>query len=205
MTPELEQLAALIDSHGLTRLEYEKGDLRVVMERQIGPGGQMSLPASSGQFGMLSPYQGAANHPAPTGPCPGASSHSSEGGELAAGAPSHPSASGELAAAGSNPVAAAAAAAATSETSSASAGPDIVTVTAPLVGVVYRSREPGATPLVERGQRVAAGDVACLIEAMKLFNEITAPVSGVIDAVLFEDGDLAEYGAPLITILPDID
>jgi pyruvate/2-oxoglutarate dehydrogenase complex dihydrolipoamide acyltransferase (E2) component len=77
-----------------------------------------------------------------------------------------------------------------------------VTVAAPLVGVVYRSREPSAAPFVACGQQVAEGEVLCLIEAMKLFNEVLAPCAGTIGAILFEDGMLAEYGAPLFSILP---
>lgn len=70
-------------------------------------------------------------------------------------------------------------------------------VTAPLVGLAYRSKEPGATPFVEVGDEVAQGEVLCLIEAMKLFNEVKAPRAGTISKVLFKDGDLIEYGAPL--------
>ncbi|MDR1014929.1 MAG: hypothetical protein LBL86_08155 [Coriobacteriales bacterium] len=83
------------------------------------------------------------------------------------------------------------------------AAADLLTVSAPLVGIVYRSREPDGVPFVECGQRVAKGDVLCLIEAMKLFNEITAPTAGTVDSILFEDGMLAEYGAALVTLRPD--
>ncbi|MDR3052980.1 MAG: acetyl-CoA carboxylase biotin carboxyl carrier protein [Coriobacteriales bacterium] len=73
-------------------------------------------------------------------------------------------------------------------------------VVAPLVGVVYRSSSPEQAPFVVEGQAVQQGDTLCLIEAMKMFNEITAPVSGTVRAILFEDGSLAEYGAPLFLI-----
>ncbi|MDR3314951.1 MAG: acetyl-CoA carboxylase, biotin carboxyl carrier protein [Coriobacteriales bacterium] len=73
-------------------------------------------------------------------------------------------------------------------------------VKAPLVGIAYRARSPKEASLVEVGQQVQAGDPLCLIEAMKLFNEVTAPLAGVIIAINFENGALVEYGAPLVTI-----
>ena len=74
------------------------------------------------------------------------------------------------------------------------------TVTAPLVGVAYRSREPGAPPLAEVGSIVKKGDAVCIIEAMKMFSDIPAPCDGTILEVLFDDGALAEFGAPLLVI-----
>jgi len=75
-------------------------------------------------------------------------------------------------------------------------------VTAPLVGSVFRAREPGAEPLVRVGDRVAQGDVLCLMEAMKMFSEIPAPCGGVVSHILFEDGQLAEFGMPLVILEP---
>ncbi|MDR0838114.1 MAG: acetyl-CoA carboxylase, biotin carboxyl carrier protein [Oscillospiraceae bacterium] len=73
-------------------------------------------------------------------------------------------------------------------------------VTAPLVGIVYGSREPGAEPLAAVGQSVKKGDTVCVIEAMKMFCEVSAPCDGTVLAVLFENGALAEFGATLLTI-----
>ncbi|GHU93428.1 hypothetical protein FACS1894208_02900 [Clostridia bacterium] len=73
-------------------------------------------------------------------------------------------------------------------------------VKAPLVGTVYRAREPGADPFVTVGQSVKKGDTVCVIEAMKMFCDITAPCDGKVLEVLFEDGKLAEFGATLLTI-----
>jgi acetyl-CoA carboxylase biotin carboxyl carrier protein len=73
-------------------------------------------------------------------------------------------------------------------------------VTSPLTGIVYGAREPGGIPLVVEGQVVEKGETLCLIEAMKLFNEVPAPVGGTVRRVLFEDGSLAEFAAPLIVI-----
>lgn len=73
-------------------------------------------------------------------------------------------------------------------------------VKAPMVGTFYRSPNPGASPFVEVGQTVKAGDPLCIIEAMKLLNEIEAEKSGVIKEILVENGEPVEYGQPLFVI-----
>ena len=74
------------------------------------------------------------------------------------------------------------------------------TVKSPMVGSFYRSSTPGGKPFVEVGQVVAAGDTVCIIEAMKLLNEIEADHGGVVKAVLVENGQPVEYGEPLFLI-----
>jgi len=74
------------------------------------------------------------------------------------------------------------------------------TVTAPMVGTFYRAPAPGATPFVEIGQNVSAGDSLCIIEAMKMLNQIESDKSGVIKAILVENGQPVEYGEPLFII-----
>jgi len=74
------------------------------------------------------------------------------------------------------------------------------TVKSPMVGTFYRSASPGASPFVEVGQTVKVGDTLCIIEAMKLLNEIEADKSGVIKAILLENGQPVEYGEPLFVI-----
>jgi acetyl-CoA carboxylase biotin carboxyl carrier protein len=69
-----------------------------------------------------------------------------------------------------------------------------------MVGTFYRSAAPGAKPFVELGQSVKVGDVVCIIEAMKLLNEIEADRDGVVKAVLAENGQPVEYGQPLLVI-----
>lgn len=71
-------------------------------------------------------------------------------------------------------------------------------VTAPLVGTFYASPAPGADPYVKAGDRVKKGDTLCLVEAMKMMNEIQAPCDCVVEAVLPEDGALVSYGQALI-------
>lgn len=73
-------------------------------------------------------------------------------------------------------------------------------VTAPLVGVVYFAPQPDQPVFKQVGDQVAAGDVVCLIEAMKMVNEVKAPVDGVLKAVLVDDGTLVEYDQPLMQI-----
>ena len=75
-----------------------------------------------------------------------------------------------------------------------------VTVTSPLVGTFYRSPSPETSPFVKVGDRVAKNQVLCVIEAMKLMNEIEADASGVIKAILVENGQPVEYGQPLFII-----
>ena len=83
---------------------------------------------------------------------------------------------------------------------SASALPDGHIVKSPMVGTFYRAGAPGAKALVEVGQSVSEGDRLCIIEAMKLMNEIEADASGVIKAILVENGEPVEYGQPLFVI-----
>jgi len=78
--------------------------------------------------------------------------------------------------------------------------PDGHAVKAPMVGTFYRSSSPGADPFVEVGQTVKAGDTLCIIEAMKLLNEIEADASGTIKAILVENGQPVEFGEPLFII-----
>jgi acetyl-CoA carboxylase biotin carboxyl carrier protein len=73
-------------------------------------------------------------------------------------------------------------------------------VKSPMVGTFYRSPSPGAKPFVEVGQAVKPGDTLCIIEAMKLLNEIEAEVAGEVKDILVENGQPVEYGQPLLVI-----
>ena len=73
-------------------------------------------------------------------------------------------------------------------------------VKSPMVGTFYRSPSPGAKSFVEVGQAVKAGDTLCIIEAMKLLNEIEAEVAGEVKEILLENGQPVEYGQPLFVI-----
>jgi len=73
-------------------------------------------------------------------------------------------------------------------------------VKSPMVGTFYRSASPGAKPFVEIGDPVQVGDPLCIIEAMKLMNEIEADQAGTVKAILIENGQPVEYGQPLLII-----
>ena len=82
----------------------------------------------------------------------------------------------------------------------ADAAQDGHVVKAPMVGTFYRSPSPDAKVFVEVGQAVKEGDTICIIEAMKLMNEIEADASGVVKAILVENGQPVEYGQPLFIL-----
>jgi acetyl-CoA carboxylase biotin carboxyl carrier protein len=73
-------------------------------------------------------------------------------------------------------------------------------VKAPMVGTFYRSPSPDAKPFVEVGHTIKEGQTICIIEAMKLMNEIEADASGVVKAILVENGQPVEYGQPLFIL-----
>ena len=80
------------------------------------------------------------------------------------------------------------------------AAPDGHVVKSPMVGTFYRSASPGSKAFVDVGQSVNSGDTLCIIEAMKLLNEIDADQAGVIKAILVENGQPVEFGQPLFVI-----
>ena len=73
-------------------------------------------------------------------------------------------------------------------------------VKSPMVGTFYRAATPGAKPFVDIGDTVQSGDTLCIIEAMKLMNEIEADKSGVVKEILVENGQPVEFGQPLVLI-----
>ena len=74
-------------------------------------------------------------------------------------------------------------------------------IKSPMVGTFYQSPSPGSPAFVTAGQTVKAGDVVCIIEAMKMMNQIEADKNGVIEAILVEDGQPVEFDQPLFTIV----
>ena len=113
-----------------------------------------------------------------------------------AGAPMMMAQAPQMYQAAAAPVTAAPAAAAPAE----DAVPEGHVVRSPMVGTFYRAPAPGAKNFAEVGQSVNAGDTLCIIEAMKLLNEIEADQGGVIKAILVENGQPVEYGEPLFVI-----
>lgn len=82
------------------------------------------------------------------------------------------------------------------------APPNVMRVTAPLTGVFYRSSSPDAEPFVNLGDRIESGSVLCILEAMKLFNEIQSDYTGTIMRVIPENGELVSQGDELFWIAP---
>ena len=80
------------------------------------------------------------------------------------------------------------------------AAADTRTINSPMVGTFYRAPSPGAKPFADVGQKVKAGDTVCIIEAMKLLNEIETEYDGVIKEILVENGQPVEFGQPLFVI-----
>jgi acetyl-CoA carboxylase biotin carboxyl carrier protein len=166
---DIKPFIELLETHRLTRLEFEEGDLRIELERRPIDGFLQPEWLGTEAGSVAGEAQAAVGTARP--PHTGSAPHAVGGSSAAdsAGAP-------------------------------ASYDPHDTVVTAPLVGMAYRSSEPGAAPFVVEGQRVEQGDPLCLIEAMKLFNEIPSPQAGTIKKILFEDGALVDYAAPLIVI-----
>jgi acetyl-CoA carboxylase biotin carboxyl carrier protein len=79
---------------------------------------------------------------------------------------------------------------------------DLVVVPAPMVGVFYRSPEPGAPPFVEVGARVEVGATMGLVEVMKMFNSVSAPAGGEVVEVLAGNDEFVEFGQPLFRLRP---
>lgn len=108
----------------------------------------------------------------------------------------------------SAPASAAPAAPAADAGATASAGPaegangEFHLITSPFVGTFYRRPNPDSNPYIEVGQRVEKGQVLCIVEAMKLMNEIEADIAGTVAAIMIEDADAVEYGQALFKISP---
>ncbi|MET3699188.1 acetyl-CoA carboxylase biotin carboxyl carrier protein [Bacillus oleivorans] len=80
---------------------------------------------------------------------------------------------------------------------------NLVEIVSPMVGTFYQSPSPDAEPYVKAGSKVSSSTVVCIVEAMKLFNEIEAEVQGEIVEILVKDGELVEYGQPLFRVKPE--
>ena len=74
-------------------------------------------------------------------------------------------------------------------------------IKSPMVGTFYRAPSPSSAPFIEIGSKVSAGEVVCIVEAMKMMNQIEADKSGTVDSILVEDGEPVEFDQTLITIV----
>ena len=78
--------------------------------------------------------------------------------------------------------------------------PDGDVITSPMVGTFYRAASPDSKPFVEKGQKVSKGDTLCILEAMKMMNQVNAETGGTIIDILVDDADPVEFGQPLFVI-----
>jgi acetyl-CoA carboxylase biotin carboxyl carrier protein len=169
---ELRELADLIAAQGFTEFELEKEGFRLRLSRNTYP--QTPPPATGGGTGSVIPF------PAP--PTAG----------TAATAQTQPSAPAPASSTSAAPTLAAA------ETPGALE--DLYKITSPIVGTFYRAPSPTSDVFVNQGSRVESETVVCIIEAMKLMNEIQAEVSGTIEKIYVENGQPVEYGQALFGV-----
>ena len=77
---------------------------------------------------------------------------------------------------------------------------NLITIDSPMVGIIYLSPKPSSPPFAKKGQKIKKGDIICLIEAMKTFNEIKSDRDCIIKSVMVENGEAVEFGQPLFEI-----
>ncbi len=145
---EIKELLDLMQEHQIASLEFEKGDVKLKLNKNVAQVMSMEAPRM-----MAMPQQSAAQP---------------------AAAPAAPAA----------PV----------------NDPNVVAVKSPMVGTYYSSPAPDQPQYVKVGQTVKVGDVLCIVEAMKLMNEIKAEISGVVTEILIENGQPIEYDQPIVKI-----
>ena len=100
------------------------------------------------------------------------------------------------------PVAATPVSAPAASTSTGEDDPNLLVIKSPMVGTYYSRANPESEPFVQVGKRVSSDTTVCIIEAMKVFNEIAAEVSGTIEEILVEDEEAVEFGKPLMKVRP---
>lgn len=162
---KLNEVAALMEDHGLTRVRLSEEDGRVVeLERMTAPAPEaIAVPVAAPMTAAVTP---AATPAAPAVTAP-----------TEAPAPA-------------------------AETAPAPTASNTISVEAPMVGVFYAAPSPGADPFVSVGSTVHVGDTLCIIEAMKLMNEVVAEADGTIAEICVQDGDLVEFGSCIMKIVP---
>lgn len=162
---KLNEVAALMEDHGLTRVRLSEEDGRVVeLERMTAPAPEaIAVPVAAPMTAAVTPAAAPAA-PAVTAP-------------TEAPAPA-------------------------AETAPAPTASNTISVEAPMVGVFYAAPSPGADPFVSVGSTVHVGDTLCIIEAMKLMNEVVAEADGTVTEICVQDGDLVEFGSCIMKIVP---
>jgi len=167
---QLRELIALIRENGFAEFELEHEGFRVRLRREVESAGAENAPTDEGSA------QAATDEPAQTA---AAKSLAILAKNTAATAPSHPGAQAETA---------------------ASEDQDLYIIPSPIVGTFYRAASPNTESFVRIGSHVEPDTVVCIIEAMKLMNEIQAETSGEVAKIYVENGQPVEYGQPLFGI-----
>ncbi len=162
---KLNEVAALMEDHGLTRVRLSEEDGRVVeLERMTAPAPEaIAVPVAAPMTAAVTP----------------------------AAAPAAPAV-----------IAPTEAPAPAAETAPAPTASNTISVEAPMVGVFYAAPSPGADPFVSVGSTVHVGDTLCIIEAMKLMNEVVAEADGTVAEICVQDGNLVEFGSCIMKIVP---
>lgn len=162
---KLNEVAALMEDHGLTHVRLSEEDGRVVeLERMTAPAPEaIAVPVAAPMTAAVTP----------------------------AAAPAAPAV-----------IAPTEAPAPAAETAPAPTASNTISVEAPMVGVFYAAPSPGADPFVSVGSTVHVGDTLCIIEAMKLMNEVVAEADGTVAEICVQDGDLVEFGSCIMKIVP---
>ena len=193
----VEKFAAILDRYALTRLEFADDTYRIVLEKSPVSTEQLANATqntNAGQASSTMPGDAATEALALAGATKTAQAEPSS-------ARSNKT-SPELSASGlaSDPLPAEPLDKNVPQDFSSSDNSQVTIVSAPLVGIAYRAKEPGQPAFAEVGDTVKIGETLCLIEAMKMFSEVTAPMDGIIKAIHFEDATLVEHGAPLFSL-----
>lgn len=175
---ELRDLVELIGEHGFTDFEFERQDFRIRLRRDLAPQIIQGTPLAAST--QTTPQASTPTHASATAP---------------PAAPPSNAATGASGAAQS-----AAASSATQAASATTEEENLHIITSPIVGTFYRSSSPTAEPFARIGSHVAPETTVCIIEAMKLMNEIQAETSGEVVKIYVENAQPVEYGQPLFGI-----
>lgn len=190
---KIQQLLSIVAESGVAEIEIEEDDFKLTIRQNtpqvIMQPSQYAMPYAPPAYG---PPQGYAQPQAPQQAPPpppqgGAPQASAPQGGAPANAPSDPSPSAD-------------ASGAEEDAAEAGSGANEELVRAPIVGTFYRRPSPDSDPYIKVGDTVSEGDVLCIIEAMKLMNEIECETSGTIKEILIEDAEPVEFDQPLFVI-----
>ncbi|MFO8100212.1 MAG: acetyl-CoA carboxylase biotin carboxyl carrier protein [Salinibacter sp.] len=195
---KIQDLLRLVAESGVSEVEIEEDDFKLTI-RQNSPQVVMQ-PSGYAQPMSYGMPQGMPQQP-PAQPAPAQPGAPAGGSAASPPQQQTPSPDGNASHDGASETASAEAedTAGESETAAAEGHP----VKAPIVGTFYRAPSPDADPFVEEGDHVAEGDVLCIIEAMKLMNEIECETSGTVEDILVEDAEPVEFDQPLFVISED--